>query len=83
MDDDTTKLEACINLARKLPAKEIEKNIDAISNLIYEEDDLLNSFVQKIDSRSIVSTDDVLGEFLKCEYNRDGDSYRYNLKINK
>lgn len=76
MDVDTQKLQACINLCRKLPAKDIERNIDAITNIIYEEDDLLNSFVQKIDSRSLVCRDDSLGEFLMCEYNRDGDSYR-------
>lgn len=49
-----------------------------ISNLIYENDDLLNEFLQSIDKPSEVSKEDKLGEYLKCEYNREGDSYRYN-----
>lgn len=73
---DKKKLECCIQLTRRLPPQNIEKNIDAISNIIYDEDELLNAFVQKIDNPAIVCTDDVQGEFLKCEYNRDGDSYR-------
>lgn len=45
-----------------------------ITNLIYEDDDLLNEFTQKIDHISEISNED--GTFLKTEHNRDGDSYR-------
>jgi len=48
----------------------------AITNLIYEDDDLLNEFSQKIDHINQVSDDTTNGRFLKTEYNRDGDSYR-------
>jgi capping protein beta len=73
---DLKKLESCIQLVRKLPPGKLEQNINAISNLIYEEDDLLNAFLQKIENPIVISSDDSLGEFIKCEYNRDGDSYR-------
>jgi hypothetical protein len=49
----------------------------AISNLIFEDDDLYNEFSQKVDHPCEICKDDNLGEFLKCEFNRDGDSYRY------
>lgn len=73
MEEDN-KIRDCIKLIKKLPVDNIEDNITAISNLIYEDDDLLNEFLQKVDGRTELSTED--GEFLKCEYNRDGDSYR-------
>lgn len=75
--EDARKIQDCISLVRKLPILNVDENITAISNLIYEDDDLLNEFLQKVDSRIEVSEDD--GEFLKCEYNRDGDSYRSPL----
>jgi len=49
-----------------------------ISNLIYDNDDLLNGFLQSIAKPSEVSKEDKLGEYLKCEHNREEDSYRYN-----
>jgi len=48
-----------------------------MTNLIYDDDDLLNSFLQSVDKPSEISKEDKKGEFLKCEYNREGDSYRY------
>ena len=73
---DKQKLESCINIFRKLPPNQINKNTDAISSLIYEEDETLNAFLQKVDTPALVCSDDVQGEFLKSEYNREGDSYR-------
>jgi len=68
------KLESTIKIIRNLPINKLEQNINAITNLIYEEDDLLNSFLQKIDNPLSISKEE--GGFIKCEYNRDGDSYR-------
>jgi capping protein beta len=59
-----------------MPVIDIDKNIDAISSVIYENDDLLNEFLQKVDNRTKVCKDDPKGEFIMCEQNRDGDSYR-------
>lgn len=69
------KIKACIQLIKKLPISLLDENITAISNIIYEDDDLLNEFLQKVDSRTEISREDATG-FIKCEYNRDGDSYR-------
>jgi len=64
----------CIKIMRKLPVTKMDDNIIAVSNLIYEDDDLLNEFLQKVDNRIEISEED--GVFIKCEHNRDGDSYR-------
>lgn len=73
---DNKKLESCISLIRKLPIYKLEQNINAVSNIIYDEDELLLTFLQKIDNPLQVCTDDIQGEFIKSEFNRDGDSYR-------
>ena len=69
-------IKECIQLNQLMPIIDIDKNIDAISSVIYENDDLLNEFLQKVDNRTKVCKDDVKGEFIMCEQNRDGDSYR-------
>lgn len=69
-------LKECIQLNQLLPMSEIDKNIEAISTVVYENDDLLNEFLQKIDNRTKICKDDPQGEFIACEQNRDGDSYR-------
>jgi hypothetical protein len=73
---ENKKLECCIGIIRKLPVRKLEQNLNAITNLIYDEDELLLTFLQKVDSPLQVCTDDIKGEFIKSEYNRDGDSYR-------
>lgn len=69
-------IKECIHLSQMLPVNQIDKNIDGISSLIYSNDDLLNEFVQKVDNRTSICNDDPDGPFIKCEQNRDGDSYR-------
>ena len=71
-----SNLESCIKLTRTLPLHNLGQNLNAITSLIYEDDDLVNSFLQKVDTPLEICRDDVLGDFIKCEYNRDGDSYR-------
>ena len=41
--------------------------------------DLVNKFLQKVDNRTKVCTNDPKGEFLMCEQNRDGHSYRSTI----
>ena len=69
-------IKECIQLNQLMPIMDIDKNIDAISSVIYENDDLLNEFLQKVDNRTKICKDDPKGEFIMCEQNRDGDSYR-------
>jgi capping protein beta len=73
---ENSKLQDCIQLINRLPVSTFDNNITAISNLIYDEDELLNEFLQKLDNRIEICQDDILGEFIKSEYNREGDSYR-------
>ena len=72
-------IKECIQINQLMPIIDIDKNIDAISSVIYDNDDLLNEFLQKVDNRTKVCTDDPKGEFIMCEQNRDGDSYRSPL----
>jgi len=69
-------IKECIQINQLMPIIDIDKNIDAISSVIYDNDDLLNEFLQKVDNRTKVCKDDPKGEFIMCEQNRDGDSYR-------
>ena len=73
------KLKACLQILMKFPVLKYKKYVDAITTIIYEDDELLNDFLQKIDQPAEISKLDKLGEFLTCEYNREGDYYRSNL----
>ena len=64
-----------IQLNQLMPIIYIDKNIDAISSVIYENDNLLNEILQKVDNRTKICKDDPKGEFIMYEQNRDGDSY--------
>ena len=70
-----SKINSCISLSRVLPISKLEQNINAISSLVYNDDDVLDSFLQKVDQPLIINTQN--GNFICCEYNREGDSYRY------
>jgi capping protein beta len=69
----------CIQLIQLLPVSKIDNNIDGISSIIYDNDDLLNEFTQKTDNRIEICNEDKEGKFIKCEQNRYGDSYRSPL----
>jgi capping protein beta len=62
--------------SRRLPPTRIEENLDALLNICPEyADDLLGS----VDQPLKLLTDKASGrEYLACDYNRDGDSYRYS-----
>lgn len=60
---------------RRLPPNKIEQNLNGLLNLIPEETDEL---LQRVDQPLKEDTDPETGrKFLLCDYNRDGDSYRY------
>lgn len=50
-------IKECIELNELLPVSNIDKNLNAITTVIYNNDDLLNECVQKIDNRSTIGTD--------------------------
>ena len=77
--EQTTKIESCIKIIKTLPVNQMDKNISAISSLIYDDDELLDNFLQKVDNRQEICEDN---GFIKSEYNRDGDSYRSPIDNN-
>ena len=67
-------LDSMFDLLRRLPPTQIEENVAALVNLVPEHaDDLLGSIDQPLQSRADTATGK---EYLACDYNRDGESYR-------
>jgi capping protein beta len=65
-----------LDLNRKLPPSQIPKNIAALSQII-DDEEMEDEIVQRIDQPLGVISDSNKGvDFLKCEYNRDGDCWR-------
>lgn len=69
-----SKLTSCINLSRLLPITKLSHNINAISSLVYNDDQVLDAFLQKADQPLEISKEKPY--YICSEYNRDGDSYR-------
>lgn len=71
-----TVINSCFTLMRRLSPNDISKNVAGLANLITD-DGLKYEIIQKIDQPLEKELDTSNGrEFLKCEYNRDGDAYR-------
>jgi len=73
MSEDA-KLKASLNLMRRMPPSSVENSLAGLIELVPDlTDDLLNA----VDQPLKLSKDTKVGrEFLLCDYNRDGDSYR-------
>ncbi|XP_071478387.1 F-actin-capping protein subunit beta-like, partial [Diadema antillarum] len=68
------QLDCALDLMRRLPPQEIEKNL---SNLIDLVPDLCEELLSSIDQPLKIARDRECGkDYLLCEYNRDADSYR-------
>ncbi|KAG9315013.1 hypothetical protein JVU11DRAFT_4124 [Chiua virens] len=67
-------VDAMLDLMRRLPPTRVEDNVNALIRICPDyADDLLGS----VDQPLKVLTDHATGrEYLACDYNRDGDSYR-------
>lgn len=78
-DDDPDPVNNMLDLLRRLPPTKIEENIATLVELSPETaDDLLAS----IDQPLKLKVDKATGkEYLACEYNRDGESYRYVIPV--
>ena len=73
----TDPLDLSLDLLRRLPPAKIQHNLDAIVNLIPAyADDLYSSVDQPLRVKVDDSQDGRGREFLCCDYNRDGDSWR-------
>lgn len=67
-------VDSMLDLMRRLPPTRVEENINSLIQICPDyADDLLGS----VDQPLKVLTDRATGrEYLACDYNRDGDSYR-------
>lgn len=68
-------VDSMLDLMRRLPPTRTEKNVAALIGICPDyADDLLGSVDQPLQLR----TDGATGrDYLACDYNRDGESYRY------
>jgi len=68
------KLDFALDLMRRLPPQQIEKNLTSLIDLV---PNLCEDLLSAIDQPLKVARDKKLGkDYLLCDYNRDGDSYR-------
>ena len=68
-------LDSMLDLMRRLPPTQIEENVSALVDIC---PDYADDFLGSVDQPLKVKTDAATGkEYLTCDYNRDGDSYRY------
>ncbi|KAF1744042.1 hypothetical protein MXB_5723 [Myxobolus squamalis] len=73
--NDNRILDCALDLMRRLPPQNLEINLSAIIDLVPP--DLLQELLSTVDTSLKVATCKVTNlEYLVCDYNRDGDSYR-------
>uniref|UniRef100_A0A914NEU9 F-actin-capping protein subunit beta n=1 Tax=Meloidogyne incognita TaxID=6306 RepID=A0A914NEU9_MELIC len=71
------RLDACLDLMRRLPPQGCEKHL---SDLVALAPELCDSLLQAVDQPLKVAKDKTTGrEYLLCDYNRDSDSYRQEI----
>eukprot|EP00126_Sphaerothecum_destruens_P008725 Sdes_comp20325_c0_seq8m14005 len=68
------QLDCALDLMRRMPPQKIESNLAGLVELVPE---LCEDLLSSIDQPLKVATDSTGKSFLICDYNRDGDSYRY------
>ncbi|CAI4232071.1 unnamed protein product [Auanema sp. JU1783] len=68
------QLDCALDLMRRLPPQKCEKNLEDLIDLVPS---LCNDLLGTVDQPLKVAKDKETGkEYLMCDYNRDGDSYR-------
>jgi len=73
-DANGQKLDYALDLMRRLPPQQIEKNLTSLIDLV---PNLCEDLLSAIDQPLKVARDKKIGkDYLLCDYNRDGDSYR-------
>lgn len=74
MGDADERLNSALNLMRRMPPAQVENSLAALIELAPDlHEDLLNN----VDQPLKIEKDSKNGKmFVKCDYNRDGDSYR-------
>jgi len=68
------QLECCLDLMRRLPPSDVQDNLAGLVDL---QPDLCEDLLSSIDQPLEIAVDpDSSREYLLCDFNRDGDSYR-------
>ncbi|KAG8227569.1 hypothetical protein J437_LFUL000669 [Ladona fulva] len=68
------QLDCALDLMRRLPPQQIEKNLSDLIDLV---PDLCEDLLSSVDQPLKIARDRESGkDYLLCDYNRDGDSYR-------
>lgn len=69
-----SQLDCALDLMRRLPPQQVEKNLSDLIDLV---PDLTEELLAAVDQPLKVVRDRTVGkDYLLCDYNRDGDSYR-------
>lgn len=73
-EEEKDPISCALSIMRRMPPNKIEHNLSGLLNLIPEHtDELLQRVDQPLENATCAETQ---REFLLCDYNRDGDSYR-------
>lgn len=68
------QLDSALDLMRRLPPQQIEKNLSDLIDLVPT---LCEELLSSVDQPLKIARDKAIGkDYLLCDYNRDGDSYR-------
>ncbi|KAG2459124.1 CAPZB protein, partial [Polypterus senegalus] len=68
------QLDCALDLMRRLPPQQIEKNLSDLIDLVPS---LCEDLLSSVDQPLKIARDKTVGkDYLLCDYNRDGDSYR-------
>lgn len=68
------QLDAALDLMRRLPPERIDTSLSELVDLVPT---LCEDLLSSIDQPLKIARDPIVGkEYLLCDYNRDGDSYR-------
>ena len=71
------KFDSSLDLIRRLDPRSITTNLSNICALISEDEELVADLLSSVDTPLTTSTCLKSGkDYLCCDYNRDGDSYR-------
>ncbi|GAA5912105.1 F-actin-capping protein subunit beta [Sporobolomyces salmoneus] len=75
MSNEEDALTASLDLLRRLPPNNVSDNLDTLVNIL---PDLADDLLSSVDQPLRVESDKLGGgkDYLICDYNRDGDSYR-------
>lgn len=69
------QFDCALDLMRRLPPQEIEKNLGDLIDLVPS---LCEDLLSSVDQPLKIAKDKETGkDYLLCDYNRDGDSYRF------